>query len=192
MSIEGKSGAPLKWTDAMDSMLTKLWLTPPAELLTSAIGPMMRAAYPAFQGALTKNAIIGRATRLGLPSRGRPKTAVEEKPPEPEAPPMSATKGPPARNTYTGPSAKPLPPEPEYTPDANNVPYLEANDGQCMWPVGFSNGATIVCGCKRWNNGSRVRPSMYCAHHSHQGSGGPQRYTPKNKDRRGRPAPRFS
>lgn len=202
------------WTEPMDALLAKLWNTPPSDadyLPTAYIGGAIRKEFPNFKGALTRNACIGRAGRINLPPRLRAKPVSSRKKKKAGKTvafnsvntqrkldrSISASKGP--TNAWVGHNiankakeAAAAPPEPEYKPDANNVPYLEAGDGQCMWPVGFSNGATIVCGCKRWDNGSRVRPSMYCAHHSRQGSGGPQRYTPKNKDRRGRPAPRFS
>ena len=207
--MQKKAGGPPLWTDAMDAMLTKLWNTPPSDadyLPTAYIGTAIRKEFPNFKGALTRNACIGRAGRINLPPRLRPKPVASKKKRKagktasfnaPKAHAISASRG--ATNAWVGHNvankkkeAAALPPEPEYKPEANNVPYLEAKEDQCMWPVGHVNGATIVCGCKRWNNGSRVRPSMYCAHHSRQGSGGPQTFTRKNNERRGRPAPRFS
>lgn len=67
------------------------------------------------------------------------------------------------------------------------VPLLDAADTMCVWPMGVHEGVPMCCGRLRYDNGSRVRPSRYCAHHANVGHQALRPHMPTEGIRRKRP-----
>jgi len=121
-------------------------------------------------GGVTRNAVIGKITRLGLqrggaPRASRPKKRV--KPSLPRSKPTSAID--PQQPTlpktfYTKPETVPLPVarEPELVVPVNErVTILELNDNTCRWPMGDPRDEDLhYCG----RPPEAKRP--YCLHHT--------------------------
>lgn len=110
----------MSWNDERVEQLKKLW----AEGLSAAeIGKRMDTS---------KNAIIGKAHRMGLPSRPSPirsKTAAKAKPKKP------TQNKPEAAPVITPPKPKPKVEEKKVTPAAMAAsPVLTTKRGQCAWP----------------------------------------------------------
>lgn len=187
-----------KWTNEMDAELTRLWTIPSTspDYIYSIIdiGVSLRRAFPNFEGSLTRNAVIGRAGRIGVSATHPRKkfsalTLAKKRASPKQRPHLAPSTASRSRNTFSPPTspAKALPAEEPFEPSANNCNLLDAGEHQCLWPVALKGFETIVCGNKRWNNGSYKRPSMYCAHHSRLGSGG----LPKPKSETGPHLPRL-
>lgn len=145
------------WTEDRVELLKKLW---DAGLSASQIAAEM--------GNLTRNAVIGKVHRLGLPGRprvadgnvqaaGRSRRAKEYTPSPRQYRPRT--------------NAKPAP-QPDEEPDyvveftENLVPLhqrltlLELTDDVCKWPVGDPSSPDFhFCG------GKALRAYPYCAHH---------------------------
>jgi GcrA cell cycle regulator len=84
----------MEWTDEIIAQLKELW---GEGLSTAEIGRRL---------SITKNAVVGKAHRLGLPPRpspirrdGKPKAASPEKAEKPAAPAIETTPQPPASST---------------------------------------------------------------------------------------------
>ena len=121
----------MSWTDEKVSDLMRLW---DAGYSASAIGRQI---------GMSKNAVIGKAHRLGLKPRPSPiKRSVAKILPEPT----------PLRPTVVDPTPMPLRPEPSFTERTNGP--------KCRWPIG-DPGEMDFHFCER--------PSLpgkpYCAEH---------------------------
>jgi GcrA cell cycle regulator len=113
------------WTKERDKLLTDEW----------------KEGKPALQIAgnwdgITKNAVIGRARRLKLPSRGlaqiRPKVKSESPPPVKSAPPVSPDMA--KIFVVDGVRENHTPEEPIEIPVGKTVLTIE--DSECRWPLG--------------------------------------------------------
>lgn len=106
-----KSGAkgPMSWTDKKIEMLKRLW------------GRGMTASQIATEigEGITRNAIIGKAHRLKLPSR-----------PSPVKPETEAKVAP---RQSLKPKTNVIPPSPT---DHKGLSLLELNESTCKWPIG--------------------------------------------------------
>ncbi len=168
----------MSWTDERVETLKKLW----TEGLTARqIAEMM--------GGFTRNAIIGKAHRLGL--SGRPKT-VRVARPKPRKPRVSngrgrgggyvsigatALKMDPDADPIARPQAAPLPVEDLVIPMAERKTILELTSATCHWPYNDPRDESFhFCG----RDVEDEKP--YCAHHCRLA------YQPLNERRRQRRA----
>lgn len=145
------TGATEFWNDERVAILKSLWSTD---------GPSA-SAIAAELGCATRNAVIGKAKRLGLPPR--PNGWEKSDTPRP-----SRKRGKPAR-TWNGTLSPPeLPTEPEIAPDvydqaipqAQRRTLLQLEEGQCRWPVGHPRAPDFFfCGA------AALPERPYCAAH---------------------------
>jgi GcrA cell cycle regulator len=152
------------WTAERISQLTQLW----AEGYScSCIALQM--------GGVTRNAVIGKVHRLGLPHRRTAGPVFRLKPgakPKPSIPRPSRAKRPKMVLYSKAPEPKPEP----YTfsaaawdplPGTTPISLLQLSDGVCRWPVGGDGQSlgTGFCGCPV------SRGSPYCPEHRARSSG---------------------
>lgn len=143
----------MQWTEEQDIQLTALWLEGKS---ASEIGKIV---------GRTRNSVIGRVHRKGLPKREgsttrlprqdaagggaraltrTPKVSKDPPPPKPEAPIVKPKKPAPWKG-------KPL-------------PLMRLTLRTCRWPVKGEGAAMFYCGAPRYNDPGRgVRP--YCKEH---------------------------
>lgn len=218
---QGRKPGGGSWTKPMVDDLERMYSQPygPDYMTTGEITAALRETYgKTYKGNITRNGVISKATSMGFTVKYPRKVAAAKAlgdanrarhgkkrstaaMPRPErnahsaarvgSKPFASVNAVRAKERPT--AARAMVCEEAFEPSANNVSYMEAEAHHCMWPVGMRERETIVCGNKRWNNGSYKRPSQYCAHHSREGSGGMQtmRSTAPDKSYR-RPNPRFS
>ena len=132
------------WTDEAVEALKKHWL---AGLSCSRIAGEMG-------GGLTRNAVIGKVTRLKLPKRGkvghhttrtqRTDARMQREPVKPHG-----NKGQPKANSIIARASVPNKPLPAAEAQATGaVGLLALNNYTCRWPVGEEIGARqMFCGC---------------------------------------------
>lgn len=137
--------ASVTWTDDRIETLKSLW----AEGLSAS-------QIAARLGGVTRNAVIGKAHRLGLKSRPSPVKAEAPKPAK---------------------RAAPKPPQPKVETDERRVTLLDLTERMCKWPIGHPGDPDFhFCG----------KPSEaglpYCAPHCLEAF---QTQLPR-RDRRGR------
>lgn len=167
----------MEWTEQRIEMLRKLW------------GQGQTASQIAtLLGGVTRNAVIGKAHRLGLTGRPSPikrdgteagssaprrKSAGSQRRQQPAiapmpnirpaaAAPMSAESTPSAGilNTSVAPEARPSEPAMAKAPSAPRNAAVQAGSKSCSWPVGDPKQAGFhFCG----DSAEPGRP--YCAHH---------------------------
>lgn len=133
------------WDEARDARLRDLWMQDSPRLSTHQIGVAL---------GLSKNAIVGRARRLGLP--GRPSPIL---PPRVEAAPATPRGAPPVRLTLPRPAPSPAAVRPA-------LPALPARlagsrpSRACRYIAGKPAGlATVYC------EAATLPGSSYCPHH---------------------------
>ncbi|QMW23540.1 GcrA family cell cycle regulator [Sandaracinobacteroides saxicola] len=137
----------MAWTDERIAQLKKLWeegksASQIAEILAEGI---------------SRNAIIGKAHRLGLASRPSPLKVAEAAPaPAPAAAVAAPAEPRPAPAVVAAPKPKPAKPAPK----AARVTLLDLNDRICKWPIGHPDEADFhFCG-------KPVNPGFpYCGEH---------------------------
>jgi len=124
----------MAWTDKRVAKLKKLW----SKGLSAS-----QIAEELGEGA-TRNAIIGKAHRLGLSSRPSP---VKAPPPKTEKKPVKKAK-------------KPAPKKPEVKEEPKKITILNLTDRMCKWPIGHPGEENFhFCG-------QRATPGQpYCPHH---------------------------
>lgn len=109
----------MSWNDERVEMLKKLW----AEGLSATeIGKRMNTS---------KNAIIGKAHRMGLPSRPSPIRTKDRAKPKKSTPKKTAQ--PVVEPVKSQPEPKPEP-KPAKEPAQEHSPVLTTKRGQCAWP----------------------------------------------------------
>lgn len=124
----------MAWTEKRVAKLKKLWAKgQSASQIAEELG----------EGA-TRNAIIGKAHRLGLSSRPSP---VKGPPPKTEKKPVKKAK-------------KAAPKKPEVKEEPKTITILSLTDRMCKWPIGHPGEDNFhFCG-------QRATPGQpYCAHH---------------------------
>ncbi len=158
----------MAWTDERIARLKQGW---ESGMTATQIAEMLGEG-------VTRNAVIGKAHRLGLESRPSPVKATETAP----APQAAAPAAPPATPRQAAPAAPPAPspisPAPQSAPPANapavarpaakagkggkqaRTSLLDLNEKVCKWPIGHPDDADFhFCG----------RPSQpgfpYCGEH---------------------------
>lgn len=156
------------WTDENVALLKKLWAD---NLSAGEIAKQMRG--------FSRNAIIGKANRLGLSGRAKPsqpQRIVYKAPPVPRAPHQNnglSFKGarPPVQPLVTGPGHSPgsKPPTPVEMPDAPPgsyaAPLTELGAHQCRWPLGrMLDPPGLFCGEPLDEDRDHTLPP-YCAEH---------------------------
>ena len=149
------------WTEPRVADLKKLWLE---GLSCSQIAAKLG-------GGVTRNAVIGKAARLGLAERKGPNGApsagaaqaakinrrLQSPPPRPPAMPRALADDATIAAPRVAPA--PLPPEPEVA-GAQLVTILELAKHGCKWPVGMPQPVQLFCG--RRQDGEHP----YCAEHA--------------------------
>lgn len=122
------------------------WTPERVELLKQMWGNGLTAAQIAEKlGGITRNAVIGKANRLGLSKGGKPRHT------RPRAPHPPQRRPPPE---LTAPPPPPPPPEPDIDPE--ELPWSR----RCQWPIGHPGDPGFrFCG-------AAAQPSKpYCWHH---------------------------
>ncbi len=140
------------WTEERTALLTRLWQEGGS------------AAVVAAEMGLTKNMVIGKIHRLGLPARGGPKTTIarRRKAPRPATIPEPLNGG----GVPDAAKVSDVAPEPLI---ARGAPYLDRTTAQCAWILtadirGMPMEAVRVCGSpvERREDGA---PRSYCLKH---------------------------
>ena len=127
------------WTDAEIAQLTDLW----SDLAISAaeIGRRMTRS---------KSSIVGKASRLNLPTRASPikRDGIRKSPPRrPRVPPLATL----PTLAQEAPAADPVAPRPRPDPDSRHA---------CCWPIGQPGTASF-----RFCGNAAVLGRPYCAEH---------------------------
>lgn len=107
------------WTEENSNYLKENWGSSAA----SAIGLKLN---------VTRNAVIGRAQRMGLDSKKRGPVTGSQRPRPQRAPILIRPPAPPPRKPFSWPELPSL-----------DIPFLELKDGQCKFPV---IGNSVYCG----------------------------------------------
>lgn len=126
----------MTWTDERVDLLRKDW----ADGLSAS-------QIAGHLGGCTRNAVIGKAHRLGLAQAAKPRSV---------SPPRVCRILPPRIFT-----PRPKPPEIKLPPDQSPcaVTFLQLSAHHCRWPIG--NGPFVYCGARH------IESSPYCqCHHS--------------------------
>lgn len=136
------------------------WSEDEDAILRRQIGERLSAAQIGASLGRSRNAVIGRAHRLGLRLDGTPKPHGRDPAPKinPKAPRVNVERMEAARIRASMPV---LAPDPDFVPDEKTaVPFIEARALQCRyWLSDSHHYAAPVCGEK-----TRAGTS-YCAHH---------------------------
>ncbi len=132
------------WTDTRTERLKALWAEG-----RSASG------IAALLGEVTRNAVIGKVHRLGLPGR---KTTSRKPAPRRNGSGRVELRLPPAR--FVRPASPPMPAPPPPVA-ALMLPLRQLRDDQCCWPIGDPYEAGFgFCGCQKASG------VPYCGHHA--------------------------
>lgn len=134
------------WTDEQVEELKRLW---DDGLSTGEIGKIL---------GMSKNAVVGKAHRLGLVSRPSPIRRGEGEKPEPEVKtkPAEKKKAPPAAEKKKPAKAA----KPAAKKDAHLLTVNDLTHDSCRWPIGDPKDADFhFCGKKA------VADRPYCAEH---------------------------
>src|SRR5690606_6783355 len=126
----------MTWTDERVERLRKLW----ADGLTAS-------QIASALGGVSRNAVIGKVHRLGLPGRAKPAPAAQPRPRKPSRPHTHSAPAPSPRPMIAGNTAlkaepvaaappEPEPPPLEVVPIGERATILTLNEHTCKWPVG--------------------------------------------------------
>ena len=150
----------MSWTDERIEKLTKMWE-----------GGSTASQIAEVLGGVSRNAVIGKAHRLGLKARPSPVKANEKaESPAPAAKPVKPAAEPvqraaPAPHGRSSPSRTPAPPRrlvpAKPSPEiAGKTSLLDLNDRICRWPMGHPGEPDFhFCG-------EKVNPGFpYCVEH---------------------------
>lgn len=151
-----------KWSDENVTILRRLWW----DHSSREIADILSCDF-------TRNAVIGKARRLGLPMKQPPRfEGPRPKPePKPKPTPMPTVKrkwrAPTMAQLQDGPPSLPQLPEPKpfaFTPQSEPVTIMELRGHHCRWPVGEPGTPEFrYCGAPRADMDQPRRP--YCAEH---------------------------
>jgi GcrA cell cycle regulator len=122
------------WTDERITMLKQMW----------GAGKTAAEIATHIGGAITRNAVIGKAHRLGLSGRISPITTKKIE-----------------KTHHVPPTAAAMIVEPVYEKSASSVSMLQLTEKTCRWPLGDPKKAGFhFCG-------ARPVPGVpYCGHHA--------------------------
>ncbi len=156
------------WSDDRVEAMKKLWAD---GLSASQIANEL--------GGLTRNAVIGKAHRLGLMKRRERKPAQARQRKAPATHYLRQNNTPSYRGAAVPAVAKQVDPEPapvaEIIPIHQRVALMELHDAICHWPVGDPRSSDFhFCG------GKAISGMPYCAHHCRMA------YQPPSEPRSGR------
>lgn len=144
----------MSWTDERVDLLKKLWKK---GLSASQIAEEL--------GDVTRNAVIGKAHRLGLSSRPSPLKKASEAAPKKKVKPAPKKK----------PAAAVAPPKPVEKEEPEAITILTLTERMCKWPLGHPGEEDFrFCGRKS------APGQPYCAYHAAMAYQAPQ----PRKDRR--------
>lgn len=156
------------WTDEAVDALRRMWVT---NLRVPEIALILDPT-----GALSRNAVIGKAHRIGLrgtrpaSSGGRPASSKPKKARAPRSTQPRRKRSYFVINNYLAEEDKPLPfagvEEVGAAPDSVGATLLDLEDNMCRWVI--DDAAGIFCGAQV--AGPRGKP--YCAYHARAGSAG--------------------
>jgi GcrA cell cycle regulator len=145
----------MSWTDERVELLKKLWSD-----------GLSASQIAAELGGITRNAVIGKVHRLGLPSRDKSTSTGAPRPRKARSPSMLrigrvAIRGNIAlAHDYEIEETEPEPIE-NIIPIGQRRTILELNEQTCHWPVGDPGSSDFFfCG------GNSIRGLPYCAYHS--------------------------
>jgi GcrA cell cycle regulator len=161
------------WPKAHEELLVEMWNNKiPARRIALKLLDVFHQAY-------SRNAVIGKARRLGMPRREQGKIALTV------VPALTNKNGNPAaerKRPFTPPKkkitvvaqthvvvAQPCRPMPQFVTEAPTTPpcsFWELTSTSCKWP--FGDGPFEFCGAKRFGK------LPYCAHHCRKSYAGPK------------------
>jgi GcrA cell cycle regulator len=133
------------WTEEHIETLIRLW----PEFSASEVAAELSSLGGHFY---TRNAVVGKANRLGLAKRDMPPIRSKKfayKEPKPRQPPKQVLVKATPRPAYVAPTA--------VTP--KNLSIMELTSTTCRWPIGDPRDGMSYCGCQKSATDS------YCAHH---------------------------
>jgi GcrA cell cycle regulator len=170
LEIKGDQKVGSFWTEARVIELVKMWAD---GVSSSRISKMMSQKY---DHPVTRNAVIGRLSRMGLTSKTRQeekkfrakqkkKVTARARVREEEA--RKAMRHPRQMASWPGTTSAPHPPlvyeevfREVIVPEAERVTLADLEDYQCRWPVGDPRESDFhFCGGRRMPNAS------YCVYH---------------------------
>lgn len=154
------------WNEPTVDRLKKLW----------AEGKSATQIAMALGGGITRNAVIGKVSRLGLqrvgvgggPSSPSARNQAAKIQRRNNAPPHQPLEGKPFRvseqgRVYAQPEQVPLPPEPVVKGEPLMLTLLELPKGACKWPIGGPDPIQRFCGLRQHGE------TPYCADHAKVG-----------------------
>lgn len=136
------TGSPY-WPDEHTLYLREIH---PLHLSNSQMASLINKKFGTFY---TRNAVIGKCSRLGLPSRPKPKPSIY---PRREVAPRERK-----RVWQQKPGPQPVEIEPEFICDP--IPLLELKEQSCRWPISGEARSIMFCGA------DKLEPLSYCARH---------------------------
>lgn len=129
---------PAAWPPELTATLARLW---DKGMTASEIAASLALATGRD---ITRNSILGKVNRLGLPPRAKGLTERKMKP----APPRAERRNPVVRRTKPArPPQWTPPPEPVAEIPIGSVPYLDLRARQCRWILGDAAGIHTVSCC---------------------------------------------
>ena len=149
------------WTDDRVGALKKLWLE----------GQSASQIAKQLGGGVTRNAVIGKVHRLGLPGRAAPSqpartaTSFRTTRPRPAAPAATPAQAPQASapRRLEAVSSKPVPPTPPAAPIPDlpgTATVMTLGAHMCKWPIGDPSSREFsFCG-------RRASEGVYCVEHA--------------------------
>jgi GcrA cell cycle regulator len=157
-AFKGPSLSDSVWTDDREEALKKLWAD---GLSASQIAGEL--------GGVTRNAIIGKVHRLGLPGRSKPRGTRRSKSDRPRRRPgrflVDAGTSMPLRSAAALEEPIDVRGSTEQcstkiAPLEQRVGLQQLNDSTCRWPIGDPSNGMTFCG------GRPIGDLPYCVHHS--------------------------
>jgi GcrA cell cycle regulator len=143
---------PEGWTEERVERLKELYKDPSRSLTEIAAE---------LGGGLSRNAVVGKVHRLGLPLRGGGRRVGDRKATPVGSIAFKVIRAIKAKRNGTDAPDVPLPEIKEAQAEARHVGLLDLKPGECRWPYG--SGPFTFCGC------AVAAPSLpYCLAHTAQ------------------------
>jgi len=137
-------------------MKRKEWTKEKAKLLIDMWSRGMSAAQIAKELSMTRNAVIGKAHRLGLSRKTKAKAWPERPLPKPPVPRRRIQTA--AERRHEAELARKSAETP--LPDSLNISLMDLTDESCRWPYGDPRNGVVYCGR------SILPGSPYCLQHT--------------------------
>lgn len=147
-----RNGTGIQWTTDMKLRLSELWHAEPVVSVTQ-ISLIMTGE---FGTTISRNAVVGKANRLGFPPRGEPKSIADARQNKTKAAKRERIFKP--KRQYIRAVDTPLPPDAILAPGQNEAWYRA--DQLCQWPQVDKTRDATKC------ENPRVEGRPYCECHA--------------------------